>query len=559
MWVQRCTQQPGFCDWQESRSYHGRGTDEIWNGKQSDHLVGCARPQGLYSKHDIRFASHSLLEAHRGPTCACVLTSERTNCRLLTGAAQADVAILVVNSTRGEFETGFDAGGQTREHAMLIRSLGAAVTIFFHTNSTASVFKSTVPACEVMHEMSCRCIAVMRCCQQDGHRGMGWGPIQGNYEEVRRFPQTDGLQGKRYCLRTVQWAEWWESDEASDRAQACCLVQWNVPHPANRWVKSKLLTELELCHVVDWPHFALIPDKFKPPERPVEKPLRMCVADVFKGMGSGLSVSGTIQAGSVHPGDRVVVMPQGEIAVVKSNVQLFCSVFSKVTPAFVFFLRNCWQKTLVFAGVLIDEVLAQYGFAGDNATVVLTNIEATNIGIGMWVEICFCNLVKRWCSAVVVALCINSVFSWYCLILLKRLSSFSTVEFTRSCDVPSQRPCSLQGAYSVIQHTQFPPRPGCEPGSSSSTLKFPLQKAFRSVANLAYVPHNLWSYRLFLHPFFFLLFVIRLSVLNLQVVFHYQSLSEPAHVRKLVCQLQKNTGEVVRNKPRWGQTATSTT
>jgi elongation factor 1 alpha-like protein len=42
----------------------------------------------------------------------------------LAGAAQADCAILVVNGTRGEFETGFDAGGQTREHAMLIRSLG---------------------------------------------------------------------------------------------------------------------------------------------------------------------------------------------------------------------------------------------------------------------------------------------------------------------------------------------------------------------------------------------------------------------------------------------------
>lgn len=42
----------------------------------------------------------------------------------LAGAAQADVAVLVVNATRGEFETGFEAGGQTREHAMLIRSLG---------------------------------------------------------------------------------------------------------------------------------------------------------------------------------------------------------------------------------------------------------------------------------------------------------------------------------------------------------------------------------------------------------------------------------------------------
>lgn len=45
------------------------------------------------------------------------------------GAAQADVAILVVNATTGEFESGFDAGGQTREHAMLIRSLGNFSTL----------------------------------------------------------------------------------------------------------------------------------------------------------------------------------------------------------------------------------------------------------------------------------------------------------------------------------------------------------------------------------------------------------------------------------------------
>ena len=45
---------------------------------------------------------------------------------LLLGAAQADVAVLVVNATRGEFETGFESGGQTREHAMLVRALGTA-------------------------------------------------------------------------------------------------------------------------------------------------------------------------------------------------------------------------------------------------------------------------------------------------------------------------------------------------------------------------------------------------------------------------------------------------
>lgn len=48
---------------------------------------------------------------------------------LNVGAAQADVAVLVVNATNGEFETGFDAGGQTREHTMLARSLGMLTVI----------------------------------------------------------------------------------------------------------------------------------------------------------------------------------------------------------------------------------------------------------------------------------------------------------------------------------------------------------------------------------------------------------------------------------------------
>lgn len=34
------------------------------------------------------------------------------------------MALLVVDASRGEFEAGFEAGGQTREHALLVRSLG---------------------------------------------------------------------------------------------------------------------------------------------------------------------------------------------------------------------------------------------------------------------------------------------------------------------------------------------------------------------------------------------------------------------------------------------------
>lgn len=43
---------------------------------------------------------------------------------MICGACQADLAVLVISARKGEFETGFERGGQTREHAMLAKTAG---------------------------------------------------------------------------------------------------------------------------------------------------------------------------------------------------------------------------------------------------------------------------------------------------------------------------------------------------------------------------------------------------------------------------------------------------
>jgi len=48
---------------------------------------------------------------------------------MIAGACQADVGILVISARKGEFETGFEKGGQTREHALLAKTLGVRILL----------------------------------------------------------------------------------------------------------------------------------------------------------------------------------------------------------------------------------------------------------------------------------------------------------------------------------------------------------------------------------------------------------------------------------------------
>lgn len=43
---------------------------------------------------------------------------------MIEGASQADIGILVISARKGEFEAGFERNGQTREHALLAKTLG---------------------------------------------------------------------------------------------------------------------------------------------------------------------------------------------------------------------------------------------------------------------------------------------------------------------------------------------------------------------------------------------------------------------------------------------------
>ena len=43
---------------------------------------------------------------------------------MIMGASMADYGVLVISAKKGEFEAGFEKGGQTLEHAILAKSLG---------------------------------------------------------------------------------------------------------------------------------------------------------------------------------------------------------------------------------------------------------------------------------------------------------------------------------------------------------------------------------------------------------------------------------------------------
>ena len=74
-----------------------------------------------------------------------------TNPAWLLSGPQADVAVLVVSAVEGEFAAGFSNGGQTKEHAMLVNSLGVKQLIVAvnKMDSVRAASTDPFPACSL--------------------------------------------------------------------------------------------------------------------------------------------------------------------------------------------------------------------------------------------------------------------------------------------------------------------------------------------------------------------------------------------------------------------------
>lgn len=211
---------------------------------------------------------------------------------MITGAGQADVALLVIDATRGEFESGFDFGGQTREHALLVRSLGVSQLAVAVNKLDTSNWSQ-----ERFDEITKKLKAFLK---QAGFKD----------SDVTYVP-CSGLNGTN-------------------------LVKSPTEPELLKWYKGLCLLD--------------VIDKFNVPDRPVSKPLRMSINDVFKGTGSGFCVAGRIENGMISKGDKVLVCPTKEAADVR--------------------------------GVSINDMSSNIAFAGDQVIVTLSGVDMQNVSIG---------------------------------------------------------------------------------------------------------------------------------------------------------------------------------
>jgi len=176
---------------------------------------------------------------------------------MITGASEADAAILVLSAKEGETDTAIAAGGQAREHAFLLKTLGVGQLIVAINKMDAVEYKE----------------AAYKAAKEKGEklvRSVGY-----KLENVPFIP----LSG-------------WKGDNLVKKSE-------NMS-----WYTGKTLLQAF--------------DDFIVSEKPTGKPLRVPIQDVYTITGVGTVPVGRVETGVMKAGQKIIVMPSGALGEIKS-------------------------------------------------------------------------------------------------------------------------------------------------------------------------------------------------------------------------------------------------
>jgi len=169
---------------------------------------------------------------------------------MITGTSQADIAVLVIDSSQGGFEAGISKDGQTREHALLAFTLGV---------------KQMIVACNKMDDKTV---------EYDEKR----------YEEIK--------------------------NEVSAYLKKIGYKPMKIPFvPISGWVGDNMIEQSDNMKWYKGPYLLAALDQVTPPERPTNKPLRLPLQDVYKIGGIGTVPVGRVETGVLKPGMTVLIAP----------------------------------------------------------------------------------------------------------------------------------------------------------------------------------------------------------------------------------------------------------
>lgn len=191
---------------------------------------------------------------------------------MITGTSQADFAILMISANTGEFEAGISKDGSTREHALLAYTLGV---------------RNLVVAINKMDEKNV------------DYSEKRFQEIQ---IETSAFLKKIGFQ-----LTNVNFVpiSGWTGDNLVEKSTKM------------DWYKGPTLLET----------LDLLPE----PKRPINKPLRIPIQDVYKIGGIGTVPTGRIETGVLKMGALVKFAPSNIVTAVKSIEMFHSTVEEGVT------------------------------------------------------------------------------------------------------------------------------------------------------------------------------------------------------------------------------------